>query len=196
MAEGKSSGKFFVYCGLILMSFLVMLPIIFSLGRRLAKAEVLVLLFLILLSLIGFMAYKKNWGERVLFFMFLISLGNLIFIRHFTNKLFMVPLFLGLVGFLMSLPKKDEAEKIEEEQLKVEPYSEIFEEPAKPIPQPPKKKPKTKFNPGKYVASKMGSVYHEPKCEWAKKIVAKRRIWFKDKREAQRKKYKAHKCVK
>ena len=40
-----------------------------------------------------------------------------------------------------------------------------------------------------------GSVYHEPKCEWAKRIVEGRRIWFKDKREAQRKKYKAHKCV-
>ncbi len=191
MAEEKSLGKFFVYCGLILILFLVMIPVIFSFKGKLIRVEVLVLLFLMLLSLVGFAGYRKSWGEKALFFMFLTVLGNIVFVRYFTSKLFMLPLFLALVGFLMALPKREEKrefEEAEDKEERLEPYSEVFEE-EKPA------KVKTEFSPGKYVASKMGSVYHEPKCEWAKKIVEERRIWFKDKREAQRKKYKAHKCV-
>ena len=58
------------------------------------------------------------------------------------------------------------------------------------------KKPAAKHSPGKYVASNMSNVYHEPKCEWAKRIAKNRRVWFKDKREATNKKYRKHACVK
>jgi len=52
-----------------------------------------------------------------------------------------------------------------------------------------------KFSPGKYVASKNSNNYHEPKCDWAKKIVKVRRVWFATKEEAWEKGYKAHSCV-
>ena len=52
-----------------------------------------------------------------------------------------------------------------------------------------------KFTPGKYVASKRSNVYHEPKCEWAKKIQKDRRVWFVSREEALGKGYKKHGCV-
>lgn len=186
MAEEKNLGKFFVYCGLILILFLVMIPLIFSFKGRMVRAEVLVLSFLMLLSFVGFAGYRTRWGERVLFFVFLIGLGNLIFIWHISCRLFMLPLFLGLVGCLMSFPKRREEVDWDELPEVPEPHSEVFEE----------EKPKVTHSPGKYVASSMGSVYHEPKCNWAKKIAEERRVWFKDKKEAQKKKYRKHKCVK
>ncbi len=185
MAEEKGLGKFLVYCVLVLLMFLVMIQVTFLFKGKMIRTESLILLFLMLLSLIGLVSYKTDWGERVLFFMFLIGLGNLVFVWHFTGHLFMLPLFLLMVGFLMSLPKR--REEVDWGEVP-EPHSEVFEE-EKPV-------AKVTHSPGKYVASSMGSVYHEPKCAWAKKISEERRVWFKDKKEAQKKKYKKHKCVK
>lgn len=52
-----------------------------------------------------------------------------------------------------------------------------------------------KHSPGKYVASKSSNVYHEPKCDWAKKIKKDRQLWFPDKKDAQKKGYRKHSCV-
>jgi methylphosphotriester-DNA--protein-cysteine methyltransferase len=57
-------------------------------------------------------------------------------------------------------------------------------------------KPEVKFVPGKYIASKSSNVYHEPKCDWAKKIHKSRQLWFASKEEAWEKGFKAHSCVK
>ncbi len=50
-------------------------------------------------------------------------------------------------------------------------------------------------SPGKYIASKYGNTYHEPKCEWAKKINKTHQVWFAVKENAWEKGYKAHSCV-
>ncbi len=50
-------------------------------------------------------------------------------------------------------------------------------------------------SPGKYIASKYGNTYHEPKCEWAKKINKTHQVWFAAKENAWEKGYKAHECV-
>lgn len=193
MAKKKSLGKFFVYCILILALFLVMIQVMFSFSGKIVKLEIIGLCFLMLLTLIGFVGYNCRWGERVLFFVFLFNLGNLIWIRYFTNDLFMLPLFLTLFGFLMAFPKKRQfGESGCGEDLLMQ-CDDVLEEP--PVKENTEAKIKAEFSPGKYVASKMGSVYHVPKCEWAKKIVEERRIWFGDKEEAEDKKYKAHKCV-
>ncbi|HLD00588.1 MAG TPA: hypothetical protein VJC39_02485 [Candidatus Nanoarchaeia archaeon] len=52
-----------------------------------------------------------------------------------------------------------------------------------------------KHSPGKYVASARSNIFHEPKCDWAKKIAKERRVWFKTKKEAWDKSFKAHSCV-
>ena len=51
------------------------------------------------------------------------------------------------------------------------------------------------FSPGKYVASKNGKYYHEPKGEWAQKIKEENRVWFQNKEDAWEKGYKAHASV-
>lgn len=51
------------------------------------------------------------------------------------------------------------------------------------------------FTPGKYVASSRGNVYHEAKCDWAKKVSKTHRLWFNSKKEAEDKNYKSHGCV-
>ena len=50
-------------------------------------------------------------------------------------------------------------------------------------------------SPGKYIASKYGNTYHEPKCEWARKINKTHQVWFAVKENAWEKGYKAHSCV-
>jgi len=176
------------------------------------RLELLGMVGLILLVVMGLFGYTKCWGERVLFFVFLFSLGNLVLVWWFKGVLYLLPLCLSLVGFLMALPRKEEKMDLEEEVKKEEPYSEVFESPAfqqdTPVTHPGveiieeeaavKKSlaKKATHSPGRYVASKMSNVYHEPKCEWAKKIVKSRQIWFKDRREATHNKYKAHSCVK
>ncbi|MBS3123072.1 hypothetical protein J4437_00395 [Candidatus Woesearchaeota archaeon] len=58
-----------------------------------------------------------------------------------------------------------------------------------------KKGVKKVFSPGKYVASKFGNTYHEPKCEWAKRIKSYKQVWLESKEIAWEKGFKAHKCV-
>lgn len=51
------------------------------------------------------------------------------------------------------------------------------------------------ISPGKYVASSQSNLYHEAKCDWAKKIKKERQIWFREKEEAWENGYKRHSCV-
>jgi len=220
MAEEKGMFKFFVYVFVILILFMIMIPVIFSFSGKLIKLEIVGLMFLMFLSLIGFVGYRTSWGERVLFFVFLFSLANLMLVWFFTNKLFLLPLFFAIIGFLMSLPRREE-EDFEVEEPEVRTYGgPVVEEPVAAAPvekeakvveekvttkvvkpvvekKPAKKtvKKKAVHSPGKYVASTGGSVYHEPKCDWAKRIVKKRRVWFNDKRSANKKGYRGHSCV-
>jgi len=210
MAEEKSTFKFFVYLIIVGILLMIMIPVIFSFSGKIIRLELVGLVFLILLSLIGFVGYRTSWGERVLFFVFLFSLANLMLIWYFTTKLFLLPLFFSVFGFLMSLPRREE--EFEGDEVGVEPYVapvaevtpaekedevvELVEEEkvdTKSVVKSVKKK--TVHSPGKYVASTGGSVYHEPKCDWAKRIVKKRMVWFNDKRSANKKGYRGHSCV-
>ncbi len=51
------------------------------------------------------------------------------------------------------------------------------------------------YEPGKYVCSSRGNVYHEAKCDWAKKVSKTHRLWFNSRKEAEDKGYKPHNCV-
>jgi len=51
------------------------------------------------------------------------------------------------------------------------------------------------FSPGKYIASKTGTKYHAPKCDWAKKIKKANAVWFDSKDEAKKAGYKKDDCV-
>ena len=83
------------------------------------------------------------------------------------------------IGFVISTANIKKEEEEYEEPIGEEKEEEVY----------------TNFEPGKYVASKTGSTYHIPKCDWAKKIKKKNQVWFDDEKEA-KKSYKAHSCVK
>jgi len=213
MAEEKNFGKLFFYAIVLVLLFFGMIRIFINGTGKFFNLELLGFLFLLVLALIGFIGYAKVWGERVLFFVFLFYLVNLVLVWRYTDGISFLLLFLALIGFLMAVPKKvcsscePESEVAPKLISKVsgEPHSEVFDVPAVKVEEKvPKvvakkvvaKKPAAKHSPGKYVASNMSNVYHEPKCEWAKRIAKNRRVWFKDKREATNKKYRKHACVK
>lgn len=209
----KSGLKLF-FSGLLLVLLLFgLIRIVYSSGGKMFILELFGLLVLLLLSIIGLGGYGKPWGERVVFFVFLLYLLNLVLIWLVTKELVVVLMVLALTGFILSVPFGSRHKKESGESL----HSQVFEEPKQPPPQPkavhsaqPKtvqsavpmslapskaEKPAAKFVPGKYVASKSSNTYHEPKCDWAKKIKEERRIWFASKEEAWEKGYKAHGCV-
>lgn len=167
--------------------------------------ELVGFLFLLLLSLIAFINYA-TWGERVLYFVYLFYVINLLLIWFFygIQNGFFVILILGLLGFVISLTEPKPQPKTEEEL-----HSMVFDKPKEPkkedvvstteLKEESKKETKkvaVKHSPGKYVASSMGNVYHEPKCDYALKIKKHRQVWFKDKKNALAKGYRKHSCVK
>lgn len=212
MAEEKSSGKLIFYGILLVLLFFGLIRIFINGSGKFIRLELVGFVFLLVLSLIGFVGYAHVWGERVLFFVFLFYLVNLVLIWYFLGSLYLVLLFMALLGFVLSVPKKFSCCVVEKSVE--EPHSEIFDVPKVEIVKEEKepvkkvekkavkkktsaKKPakKTKYSPGKYVASKRSNIYHAPKCEWAKKIHRSRRVWFKSKEEAWEKGYKKHSCV-
>ena len=213
MAEEKGFGKLIVYAIILVLLFFGMIRIFINSAGNFFNLELLGFLFLLLLALIGFIGYVKVWGERVLFFVFLFYLVNLVLVWRYTDGISFLLLFLALIGFLIAVPKKvcsscePESEVVPQfvSEASEEPHSEVFDVSEVEVEEEPvvkvtkkvaAKKPAVKHSPGKYVASNMSNVYHEPKCEWAKRIKSDRLIWFKDKREATNKKYKGHVCVK
>jgi hypothetical protein len=109
----------------------------------------------------------------------------------------LVLVLIALIGFLMSMPKKCYCcrEETSDPDFNV---NEAVKEEIPEIAEEKKEVTKTvaTHSPGKYVASQQSNVYHEPKCNWAKKIKKSRRVWFADKKEAQTKGYRAHACAK
>ena len=199
--EEKSKFKLFIH-GIFLVVLLFGLINIINLSYgKMFYLELMGFLFLLLLTLISFIAYK-NWGERVLFVVYLFYLINLILVWYLLGPLYLILLFLALLGFLMSIPKTNYSKlNVQPKLVSDEPHSEVFDVAddntvVKTRAKTTTKKPaKTSYSPGKLVASKASNIYHLPKCEWAKKIKSHRRVWFKNKEEAWEKGYRAHSCV-
>jgi len=144
---------------------------------------------------------------------------------YFLGNIYVVLLIIALAGFLLAVPrkkkkklkitrytepysqvfdseKKPEVKKTKKEQelSSLEAEKEKSEVKSASVSSESSveksvKKAKAVHNPGKYVASKNSNNYHEPKCEWAKKIAVERRVWFKSKEEAWEKGFKAHSCI-
>lgn len=190
----KSAGKFFFQALLLLVLLLGLSLKGFSTG-----IEAMSFVALLLLSVVSLVAYKTN-GKNLLFVIYSLFIVNIVFLWLPTHSLYFTLLLAGLIGLWLSMPSRKSKEKCCEPvpspppqkivdgkvvEAKVEPKAEEKAAPAK-----------TKFTPGKYVASKRSNVYHEPKCEWAKKIQKDRQLWFADRKEALNKGYKKHDCVK
>jgi len=181
---GEAKFSFFVTDIILLIVFLGLTRIIFRFSGIRFLLEVLVaavLLFIAFIALIpAYSGSKGGWGFLSgVFFLILLNL-LVIFIRTgMSGKTFYGTLLFAAIGFVISVANiKDDEEEYYEEPVEEQKDEEVY----------------TNFEPGKFVASKTGSTYHIPKCDWAGKIKEKNQVWFDDEKEA-KKKYKAHSCV-
>jgi hypothetical protein len=191
MAEEKSNGKLMFYGLLLIILFFGLIGVFIEAEGWFFGLELAGMLFLLLLSLVALGGYKGRCGERILFFVFMFYIANLVLVWFFAGPLYLVLLFVALLGFVMAVPRKCCAGcntcVPPSPPVKEEPHSEVFDTPVQL-----EKKVAVKHSPGKYVASKRGKFFHEPKSEWAKKITKNNQIWFENKQQAYRKGYKAH----
>lgn len=179
---GDSKFSFFITDIILLIVFLGFTRIIFRFTRTRFLLELLVtviLLFIAFIALIpAYSGSRGGWG--FLSGVFLLILLNLLVIYIRTSmggKVFLGTSLFAALGFVISVANIKKEEEYEE-----------------PIEEEKEEKVYTNFEPGKYVASNRGATYHIPKCDWAKKIKEKNRVWFDDEKEA-KKKFKAHSCV-
>ena len=187
MSQEKSPMKLFFYGLLLFLLSLGLIRILSDKKGMIFDLELLGLFFLLILSLIGLITYSKAWGERVLFFVFFFYICNLILLWLQQGTFYYILMLISLVGFFIAIPGKPDEDFLEES------FESNFDESSAVVfDQPVESKRVVKHSPGKYVASKRGKYYHEPKSEWAKKIRKENRVWFQNKEEALEQGYKAH----
>ncbi|HLD40167.1 MAG TPA: hypothetical protein VJB13_03430 [Candidatus Nanoarchaeia archaeon] len=217
--KSKTVGKLLFQSFLLLVLLFGLVRLIVMKSGKFAMLELAGLIGLLLISVVGLATYNKS-GDRALFFVFLLYTVNILAIWVHYHSLYLILLLGAALGLLTSIPHRSQkscevkcGEKCGEEcgtccgtcqcgpepmtsappqkvSAKVEPKAAAEVE-AKEAAVPAK----AKFTPGKYVASKRSNVYHEPKCDWAKKIQKDRRVWFASREEALNKGYKKHECV-
>jgi len=150
-----------------------------GLGFLLELLAIVILLFIAFIALIpAYSGSRGGWGFLSgVFFLILLDVLVIYMRTNISNKTFLLTSLFAAIGFVISsanIRKEEEYEEPVEEEKEEEVY--------------------TNFEPGKYVASNRGTTYHIPKCDWAKKIKEKNRVWFDDEKEA-KKKFKKHSCV-
>lgn len=210
MSNHKNPFKLLFSALVLVLLFFGLIMILRNLPGKVLYLELFGLFFLAFLTLLGLAGSASRWGEKVMFFVFLFHLLNLVLLWYFRGNLYLILILLALLGFLLNLPSKRRRRKAEEPKLKEELHSVVFDEEKENSKEADKEMPvmkeekvssektssgSTVFSPGKYVASTRSNIYHEAKCDWAKKINKARRLWFKSKEEAWEKGYKAHGCV-
>ena len=173
---------------LILFIFLKLISLSFNLSGSMFKLQFIVLVVLLILG--GLTLLKDKYS----LWFFLISLiDTLIQYSHFETrlKLIIIPLGAGIIGLALSLkqPEEEEDNEVTEFELEETPETKVLLEEYAP------EEKKSKFSPGKFLASKYGKTYHAPKCTWAKKIKKKSQVWLEDNKEANKKGYKKHNCL-
>jgi hypothetical protein len=167
--------KFFVYIALLITS-LGLISMIFDLHRYAFYGEMIILFILFVVAILFSLTINSNmrWGWILSTVFFAIAFIDMLFvyvIRVSEIEFFMPLIVAALAGFFISLfsigkPAVQAAEV------------------------------KKTFKPGKYIASKAGTRFHTPKCDWAKKVKKKNELWFDSKEEAEKAGYKADSCLK
>src|SRR3989344_7738672 len=213
----KSFPKLLLNSIILILLFFGLITIITSVDGKFMQLEFLGFVFLLILTLFTLFNYHRPRGDFYFYIIFLFYILNLLAIWYINKTLYLSLTFLSLAGFFFSIPPKTS----KPQQKKSQPSNNIifeenpsipkpepaetkpdntiftnFEQPKSTPPPSPKKNPPIKHIPGKYIASKRSNTYHEPRCEWAKKISESHRLWFKAKEQALEKGYKAHDCVK
>ena len=150
-----------------------------------------------ILTLLSFMNWKKSLGERLFFFVGLLSMMYLVIVWSLNGAMYLTLLFISVVIILLAFPRR-QAKVIDdgEPTISEQPHSVIFEPPGeKDVKGKDEPSVVKNFSPGLYVASSNGAVFHAPTCNWAKKVTVNRQVWLQNKDDAKGKGYKAHNCV-
>jgi len=175
---GRPNFSAFVMYLILLVVLLGLINMVFSLSGFVFFVEFLLYLGLLLIVMLSVFGINNNfsWAWKLLKMFFLVTFVNMIFIfwiSSSTPPLFTHYILVTVVGYLISYFNKggDEIEEFEDEKVE------------------------TSFDPGKYIASKSGTKYHAPKCDWAKKIKKANAVWYDSKQEAKKAGYKADACV-
>ncbi len=197
MTTKKNVGLLFLYLIVNALLLFGLSGIISQAGSLYLRLELAGFLLVSLLTLIGILCYYRPCGRKVFFCTSLMHIGNLMLIWYFYDTLYLVLLVLALLLFVLSMPRKKSCccccpSVPAEQEIGPENIPEMPEK----AEEKPAVKPAVQFIPGKYLASKRSNVFHEPKCDWAKKINKSRKLWFASKEEAFGQGFKAHDCVK
>lgn len=177
MGDVKTS--FFVLDIILLFVLTSLISMVFNLKKPWFIAVLFILVVLILCSFIALIGIfnKQDWGFILMSMSFIVMLIGLFasyYLKGVFSRSFIVSSLLSSIGFVIAVAGIKSEE--EEPDYEAEDITKSFE-------------------PGKYVASKTGSTYHAPSCDWAKKIHKTNRVWFDDEAEA-KKRFKAHSCLK
>ena len=169
----KTLVSFAMYAALLVV-FLGLINAVFNLGRFAFFGELLILLGLLGLGLVAVVGLNSNfsWSHKLLAGIFTLGILDLLFIKIIATtpiSFFKETIIAALAGLLIALFSMEEEK--------------------------PKQQVKKTHKPGKYIASKSGSKYHAPKCDWAKKIKKQNAVWFNSKAEAKKAGYKLDSCV-
>lgn len=187
----------------VLTSFLTLILLVFSFLQGLmssgfvAVGEFTVVVLGLLLFLVGMVTYSHR-GKVVLFVLALLFALNGIVMF---GSSFLVPYALcALLNCLVAYPLPRIRSRNLPSAAVTADESVLFDEKSASVGSGDAEvvkniKVETEFTPGKYVASLRSNQYHEPRCDWAKKIKRERQVWFKEKQDAWERGYRAHACV-
>ncbi len=180
----------FVMYVALLVIFLSLINMVFSLKGLAFIAEFLILLFFMLIVLASILGISGNMRWAWILLTWLLGAifvdMSLIYILYGEGQsYFFYAIAVVIAGFFISLfsIEKERKEFIPEAERK-----KIIEKVAE-------KKVERTFKPGKYIASLTGAKFHSPKCDWAKKIKKSNSVWFDNKEDALKAGYKADACI-
>lgn len=185
-------------------------------------ALLLAFMFLLAFAMFGIYHYRMgNWGiiGSVLVVLIFDTLIIALFRRVFSTSYALTILFaiIGLIIVLYSYltaPKNPEyVEKqydkskyyypFTDKEIKEEVKEELKPEIRKEVKQEVKSELRAEqnaasmektFTPGKFIATRKGNKFHQPKCVWANNINKENQVWFNSKADAIAKGYSEHKC--
>ncbi len=166
--------------------------ILFELNRLLRIIIFLIIWYMMIIAI--FAGFKnRNNAYPILTSLYSLNLLNLILMpslamyRPISFILALIFSVLGIFGAALYASREKKVRYIQF-PLDLSETAEVLEK--QPEENPMKTKITKTFAPSRYMASKTGEKFHSPKCNWAKKINKKNRVWLKNKDEAETKGFK------
>lgn len=200
------AGRIIALSVLFLVNFLVLILFTFN-NPHIFLLELFVIAVTLLIAFIIILgSYKdSSWANGLAAFFFIVNLANVIYLYFkITAYLLIVLLIVNVIGFIMSVSgsRKEYGEEIEEPVIRDYSKDTIDKELEERDYKTPEiiladelvEELEEEMN-GKFVGSKTGNSFHEPGCDFAKRIKKDKRVSFATEKHAKAKGYRAHNCV-